>query len=258
MYKVYYLTSYYDFGIPMYIGMTKLSLKERLREHIYHTHGHSKKDAWKNLRNKEITIHLIQDKISNFSKCSNIELSLINFWKNINPELKNSIIYKLSEHPYINMIENIRKNISDGVITKRCRSIVVLTLNQEFIQEYKTIRSASTEIGVKEEIITKNLKNLTKAKKYIFLYKDEYNPSRDYSYKIYDAKKRKRPKIKPIVSENCRKSRLKAVKVIDIKTGIIKMFRSQQEVCNYIGCSSSLITQYKKNGRLIRNTFKFL
>lgn len=258
MYKVYYLTSETDFNIPMYVGMTKQTLKKRLKEHLDHRRKLSKQEIWKRERRKELTIHLIQDNILTFSECADIELYWIQYWKERNPNLKNSIIWKLSDHPYINRIENIKRNISEGVIRKKCKSIVVLDLKQNFINEFRTIKEASKEIKVKEEIISKNLKNITKAKKFIFLYKEEYNPDRDYSYKVYDIKKRKKCSIKPLVSEKCRESVRKSITVINIITNETFYFDTQQKACDFTNCSNALISRYKKNGKVFKSTFKFL
>lgn len=257
MYKVYYLTSDYDLGIPMYIGMTKLTLSKRLKEHLNHKRKTSKKELWKDERNKNITIHLIQAGISTFSECADIELYWIKYWKKKNPNLKNSLICKLSEHPHTNRIENIRRNISEGVIAKRCRDIVALDINQNFIQEYRTIIAASKDLKVKDEIISKNLRNLTKAKKYIFLYKDDYNPNIDYNCKVYNVKERKKRLDKPIVSENCRSAIRKPTVVINIKTNKVFSFSTQEEVSKFLNCSNALVSRYKREGKLFNNTFIF-
>lgn len=257
MYKVYYLTSELDSNIPMYIGMTKLTLKQRLIDHLNHKKGDSKKDRWKTQRNKSVTINLIEE-LATFSECIERELYWIQYWKDKNPNLKNSVLYKFSEHPYINSIENIKRNISEGVIAKKCKSIVVLDVKQNFINEFRTIKQASKEIKVKEGIISKNLKNLTKAKKFIFLYKNEYNPNKDYSYKLYNAKERKRKDTKSVISKKCREAVKKPVSVINIITNESFYFDTQQKACDFVNCSNSLISHYRKNGKLFKNTFKFL
>lgn len=258
MYKIYYLTSEIDQNIPMYVGMTKLSLRERLKEHLDHKKGHSRKDCWKLERNKNITIHLIEDNISTFSECIERELYWIQYWKDKNPNLKNSVLYKLSEHPYTNSIENIKRNISEGVIAKKCKSIIVLDIKQNFVKEFKTILQASEELKIKDETISKNLRNLTKATKYIFLYKTEYDPNKDYSYKIYNAKERKKSLVKPLVSENCRLSVTKPCIVINIKTNKIYSFNTQEEASKFVGCSNPLISKYRNTDKLFKNIFKFL
>jgi len=258
MYRIYYLTSEIDLNIPMYVGMTKLTLKQRLKEHLDHKKGHSRKDNWKTERNKNITIHLIEDNFSTFSECIERELYWINYWKTKNPTLKNSIIYKLSEHPYTNAIENIRKNISNGVIAKKCKDVIVLDVNQNFIQEFQTIKSASKILKVKEEIISKNLRNLTKANKFIFIYKDEYDININYDYKVYNAKERKKCSIKPIVSEECRQARRKSISIININTNENFSFDTQQQACEFLDCDNSLISRCKKTDKLIKNTFKIL
>ena len=191
MYKIYYLTSNEDLNTPMYIGMTKLSLEDRLKNHLSHFKRLSRKNLWIKSRNKKVSIHLIQDSIKSFEECAEIELFWINFWEKINPEIKNSLKYKLAEHPYKNSIENIRRNISQGVRKSRCKTILVFSKNMDLIGEFETIKSASISVNTKEEIISKNLKDVTKAKKYIFLYKDSYDFQKDYSYKLYSEKNRK-------------------------------------------------------------------
>jgi hypothetical protein len=256
MYRIYYLTSDKDFNMPMYVGMTKLLLKDRLKNHLSHTKKHSKINNWKKSVNN-VRICLIEDGIQTFEECSSAELGWINFWKKINPELKNSIFYKLSDNPYKNSIENIRKNISEGVRRKRCKDVIVLDLNGNFVGEFPTIKEASLNTKIKEETISLILKNKSKASKLIFIYKDEYVEGLDYSHKVYFAKNRNPCKIKPVVSENCRNKRKISCVVKNTITGEVFNFSSQQKACDYFGFSSSLYSRNKKSGKLYKGTYKF-
>jgi hypothetical protein len=242
--------------MPMYVGMTKLLLQDRLKNHVSHIKRHSRINNWKKSR-KNVKIHLIEDNIETFEECSKRELGWINFWKKINPELKNSIFYKLSDNPYKNSIENIRKNISEGVRKKRCRDVIVLDLSGNFVGEFPTIKDASLNTKIKEERISLILKNKSKARKLIFIYKDEYIEDFDYSHKVYLAKNRNPRKIKPVVSENCRSKRRISCVVKNTITGEVFKFSSQQEACNYFGFSSALYSRNKKLGKLYKNTYKF-
>jgi hypothetical protein len=258
MYKIYYLTSDEDFNIPMYIGMTKLSLEDRLKNHLSHLKRASRKNLWFKTINKKVSIHLMQDSINSFKECTEIELFWINFWEKINPEIKNSIKYKLAEHPYKNSMENIRRNISQGVRKAKCRTILVFSKNMDLIGEFETIKSASISINTKEEIISKNLKDITKAKKYIFIYKDSYDSKKDYSYKLYFEKNRKKPNTPPKVSEKCRISRMKYISIQNLKTGEIYSFKSQTDASKFINCSNASISRCVKDNKLILDTYQIL
>jgi len=242
----------------MYVGMTKLSLQERLKEHLSNSNSRNRKNVWKNERDKQISIHLIQDNIKSFEYCSEIELFWARFWKSINPELKNSIFYKLAEHPYKNALENIRRNISEGVISKKCRTILVFEKDMSFVGEFRTIRSAAKTLNKKEEIITKNLKDITKSNRYIFIYKDSYDSEKDYSYKIFNPKNRKKPKVCPKVSEKCRKSILKPTLIENVNTKEVFYFEKRIDAAKFLNCSESYIKVSLTRNKLIFGTYKVL
>jgi hypothetical protein len=253
MYKIYYLTSEEDFNIPMYVGMTKLDLNKRLKQHLVKRNNRNKNNIWKNKRDHKITIHLIEDNISDFKTCIRSELFWINFWKKINNDLNNSITYMLAEHPYTNSIENIKRNISEGVIAKRCKNIVALDKNQKFLKVYRTIKSASLDLKIKEECIIKNLKNISKCTKYIFIYEEEFDETKDYSYKSYIAKNRKSPIKKAEVSENCRNAVKKEVKIKNILTNDILTFDTKQKASSFLGFSSSYYDRLRLKNKPYNN-----
>lgn len=253
MYKIYYLTSEEDFNIPMYVGMTKLDLNKRLKQHLIKRNNYNKNNIWKNKRENKITIHLIEENILDFKTCAKSELFWINFWRNINNDLTNSIIYMLSEHPYINSIKNIKRNISEGVIAKRCKNIVALDKNQKFLKVYRTIKSASLDLKIKEECIIKNLKNITKSKNYIFVYEEEFEKTEDYSYKLYNVKNRKRPTKKAEINENCRNSVKKEVKIKNVLTNEILIFESKQKASSFLGFNSSYYDRIKMKNKPYNN-----
>jgi predicted GIY-YIG superfamily endonuclease len=253
MYKIYYLTSEEDFNIPMYVGMTKLDLNKRLKQHLVKRNNRNKNNIWKNKRDNKISIHLIEDNISDFKTCIRSELFWINFWKKINNDLNNSITYMLAEHPYTNSIENIKRNISEGVIAKRCKNIVALDKNQKFLKVYRTIKSASLDLKIKEECIIKNLKNTSKCTKYIFIYEEEFDETKDYSYKSYIAKNRKSPIKKAEVSENCRNAVKKEVKIKNILTNDILTFDTKQKASFFLGFSSSYYDRLRLKNKPYNN-----
>lgn len=258
MYRIYYLTSEKDFNIPMYVGMTKLQLNERLKHHKHKRHNYNKNDKWKKERQNKISIHLIQDNFLTFKDCSKVELFWINFWKSINSDLKNTITHELSEHPYINTIENIKRNISEGVIRKKCRNIVALDKNQNILSIYRTIKSASLELHIKEEIITNSLKERTKSNKYIFIYEDDFDKTIDYSYKLYNPKTRKKCNIKPIVSISCRNAVKKQSKIKNILTNEILIFNTQTEASKFLGFSDSYYNRIKNKNKPCNDIYLLL
>ena len=84
-YKIYYLTSIYDYNVPMYIGVTKQKLEKRLNVHKcikFKTVDICKRTNWIKSRNKKITIHLIQT-CEKEEEAIKAEQFWINFWKKI-------------------------------------------------------------------------------------------------------------------------------------------------------------------------------
>ena len=257
MYKIYYLTSELDNNQPMYIGMTRLSLDRRLKCHKTDVKRHNKKCNWIRARDKKITIHLIEDNIETYQKCALKELEYIKTLDIENPNNKNSLKIIIVERVFKKSLkeigESISKAIRKGAI--KCKPIVALNRNNSFVNEYPTIISASKDLKVKEEGIIKILKDKSKGRKFIFVYKSEYDKNVDYSYKAYFPGIYKR-KEKPIVSQNYRNKIAKKCKIFNSNTNETLEFDTQQKACDYIGISNSLISRCKKDGKLIKSIYK--
>jgi|SRR6478609_799126 len=187
-YKVYYLTSDKDFNIPMYIGATRKTLEERLRNHKSECYLEKKGNIalnWKKSRRKSLKIYLIQDNIS-LENIENMEVFWIDFWRKINPNLKNTnkyIRYCIKpEHLLIektNLSEKIKK-----AVAHRNKPIIVLNKDGTFYNEYPSVKSCAKELGYSQlTTISFGAKDKIRTKRFNFVYKSEYDPNKDYSYK---------------------------------------------------------------------------
>ncbi len=255
MYKVYYLTSKLDFYIPMYIGATKLSLKDRLKSHFRELNSKypTKKDNWKKSRRKEVEIFLIEENISK-ELIAEREQFWINYWRKLNDKLTNSnkkILYGIKPEYTFSDRQEINNKIKES-IKYRTKSIVVLYKNGNFYKQYNKINECSKELGIKEESIINSAKNIRQNSKFNFIYLSEYDENKDYSY----LNKYKR-NIPARISEKCRQQNLKVLRtpcyIEDIYTKEKLEFDSYTKCASFLGLKSSTIySNIKRNSTCLK------
>ena len=203
------IVNFYSLSCPItkeirYVGLTIKSLKRRHSQHLDEAKNKrrkpSRKNCWinsllKNNLKPEISLlfsmndkesHEIGKMIS-IPKASKIEQLLIQSYLKAGCALTNS---SKSLQPLLlaKSSQEINKRISEAKIKSSGKSIIILDLSQKFIAQTKTIDEAHEISGVKTGNIISIAKDVRKAKKFIFVYSEEYNPKTDYSYKIYKQK----------------------------------------------------------------------
>jgi hypothetical protein len=255
MYKVYYLTTDLDLGIPMYVGATKLSLKERLIDHYgSRKRGLNKVNNWKYSRGRGVKIFLLQDNISK-ENIDKIEQFWIKFWKDINPDLRNSNKIMRYSHKSEMMITTrleINKAISKSLDYKKIK-VIVLNKDSSFNSEWDSVTNCSKFFKIKEESILDNIKDKRRNTKYIFINKKDYVVGKDYSYKVYKS-------IPGTISEKCRNAFLDKIRrkctIENIITKEVIDFNSLSECANYLGLGVSSVVLSVKRNSISKKLFK--
>lgn len=255
-YKIYYLTSIYDYNVPMYIGVTKQKLEKRLNVHKcikFKTVDICKRTNWIKSRNKKITIHLIQT-CEKEEEAIKAEQFWINFWKKINENLKNSnktVLYSKGNSG-VNR-EEINTKIKNSIIHTR-KPVLWVNKNSDIIKEFDSVKEASKFFKVKDETIIKNAKDIRSCYKsqVMLVYKNDYVKGKDYSYKLIN--KRKPNKNKTFLPELAYEKIRKQITVKNLITEEIITYKSYTEFSKIININSSYITfLIKNNKKQIRN-----
>lgn len=259
MYRIYYLTLEIDNNQPMYIGMTKLSLEKRLKAHKTDVKHHNKKCNWIRDRNKKITIHIIEDNIHTHEECILKELKYIKELDLTNLNNKNSRKFIVKERMYKKSLKEIGQSISIAIRkgAVKCKPIVALDKNGKFLEEFPTIIAAKIKLKLKDGTIINSLKERSKSRKFLFVYKDQYDANIDYTYKSYYPGVYVR-KIKPVISGECYERLCKKSKILDLSINKIFEFNTQQKACDFMKINSSFYGRCKKGNKLIKGKFKII
>lgn len=138
-----------------------------------------------------------------------------------------------------NRFSNKTKNkISRSQITRIGKPVVVLDLNCKYITTCKSTTEASKKFKIKAECIGKICKNQSTCKRYIFIYKNEYDLNTDYSYKIYNASLYIKNSYKPGLEIGRLKKRKKTTLIINNQ---LVIFESRTEAAKAIGKSIAYV-----------------
>lgn len=242
-FKIYYLTTETDNLIPRYVGQTKRSLKERLQDHIstalYKKDGiRARKNKW--IRDRiqngdKILINLIEDNIQTFEEIIAKEIFYIKKYENndLTNGNKGGSVRKIYETD-----DQIKKKISDSQKRRLSKPIIVLDKEQKIIHEFDSLIECTKHLKVKSDTVIGNLQDKTYSKTNIYVYKKDFDGSKDYSYKLFTNKLMSR-KQSPEVVKKRNENNYKKVKLINKCENWEKDFISIKDLCSYFNLNSN-------------------
>lgn len=186
-----------------YIGRTINPLLKRLRQHICESKTSPKKNYKTNWINSLLKENLKPNiellfsykdtsaiKINNKIILKNsgiIEKQLILSYINAGENLTNISLVEQSYYTY-SFGENFKKKVSISQTKKVGRPITVLDLNNKLLGHFDSIVAASKFTKQKPERVRDIALNKRAAKKFIYLFTNEYVTEKDYSFKKYKQK----------------------------------------------------------------------
>lgn len=168
----------------LYVGYTQ-NFKERFNNHIrtlnrnIHGNEHLQR-AWNKYGQINFSFEIL-------TTCStDILESEEHYWCNIldthNPKYGYNIKGTHPEKGKTTSVDKLR--ISNKLKSMAIRPIVILDLNGNFIKEFSLVSDAASYLNTKPNSIHRVLTNKRdRYKNYIFIYKKEYDKTKDYSYK---------------------------------------------------------------------------
>jgi hypothetical protein len=174
-----------DTNIPFYIGIgTKTKFYTTLNKEYRRAYNSiDRTDFWKKISKKhgyKVDILLESDDYLYIQKK---EIEFISIYKRI---VDGGTLINFCEGGrggYLGFTDEIRLKIKEAKIKSNGRPVVILDLEGKYITETRSIKEASILLKIKEERIIDICKNKRSALRYIFVYKEDYDSSINYSYK---------------------------------------------------------------------------
>lgn len=183
-------------GEPVYIGQTVKTLGARLSNHITAS-----------IKNSSFIQKWIYSIISNGGRPGIFLLDQVtnepDFWEDFYIQLFKGWGFNL-----LNSVSGGKKNIKnilpflqkENYFPVNCVEIIMLDENNNFIQEFKSISSCCKELKLDREKIRECLvgkrnsgngiwKEVKSYKGYVFIFKDKYDPTKDYTVKRREVNK---------------------------------------------------------------------